>query len=132
MRKLKSWFGPFWQKWGKWAALAVAIIAVVLVLIVLGYWVPGTGFGGRYTAMGEWQHAKTLWDWMDLLLVPVILAAGAAIFTWVTDKRQQEIEERRARAELEAAEQRTEAERATQADRARETALQAFLDRMTD
>jgi hypothetical protein len=58
---------------------------------------------------------------MDLLLVPVALAIGAAFFTWVTNRREREAEE------LRAIEQREIEDR-----RAREQALQAYLDRRTD
>ena len=27
-------------------------------------------------------ETKTLWDWMELLFVPLVLAVGAAFFTW--------------------------------------------------
>lgn len=69
---------------------------------------------------------------MDLILVPAVLAAGAAVFTWLTDKRRQEAEERRAKAELDAQEKRAQCDRDIEQDRSRETVLQSYLDRMTD
>jgi uncharacterized protein YjbI with pentapeptide repeats len=83
--------------------------------------VSGTGFGGYHSAKGEWQREKTLWDWLDLLLVPLILAIGATLFTWVTNRRERKAEDRRVKEQRE-----------IEADRARETALQAYLDRMTE
>ena len=38
---------------------------ILLVFVIVGYWIPGTGFTG-----------KTLWDWMQLLIVPVCHAVG--------------------------------------------------------
>lgn len=58
---------------------------------------------------------------MDLLLVPAVLAAGAAGFAWLMDKRQHEAEE-----------QRVQTEREVALDRSRAEALQTYLDRMTD
>jgi hypothetical protein len=38
---------------------------------------------------------------MELLPVPLVLAVGAGVFTWLIDTRQREGKERRARAEQE-------------------------------
>lgn len=51
------------------------------ILIWKGYSVPWTGFGASIDAKGETSPAKTLWDWLDLLVVPVVLAAAA----WILD-----------------------------------------------
>jgi uncharacterized protein YjbI with pentapeptide repeats len=67
-----------------------------------------TGFGG-----------KTGWDWMELLIVPLVLAVGAFYFNYAQNERQQETEEARA-------------ERQVAADnlRAQEERLQTYLDEM--
>jgi uncharacterized protein YjbI with pentapeptide repeats len=66
---------------------------------------------------------KTVWDWLDLLLVPLVLGIVAAGLTaWFNaqqEARQNDIEEQRARAERELAEQRAEDE-----------VLQTYLDQM--
>jgi uncharacterized protein YjbI with pentapeptide repeats len=67
-----------------------------------------TGFGG-----------KTLWDLLQLLIVPLALAAIGFWFTAQQEARQHEIEEQRAQVEREIEEQR--ADHAT---------LQAYLDQM--
>jgi hypothetical protein len=58
---------------------------------------------------------------MDLFLVPLVLAVGAAFFTWVTNMREREVED-----------QRAQTERDIVLDRARESALQGYLDRMSE
>ena len=63
---------------------------------------------------------KTLWDWMELLIVPAALAIAALVFT----KRQTETE-------LLLAERRAVTDRQLAADRTQEEALHAFLDRIT-
>jgi hypothetical protein len=103
----------FWVTWRGWLLLALFMLAVVLVLVVLGVTgVIDTGFG-EYKPDANVkpapERAKTLWDWMDLLLVPLILGAGAALFTWLMDKRQREIE----------------------LHRSRQAALQTYLDRVS-
>jgi hypothetical protein len=63
---------------------------------------------------------KPLWDWLQLLIVPLVLAAIGFWFTASQDARQQQIEGQRAEAERELAEQR-----------AQDEALQAYLDQMS-
>jgi hypothetical protein len=63
---------------------------------------------------------KTLWDWLQLLIVPVVLSLITVAFAWQQDTRQQRIENQRAEAERELAEQR-----------AQDEALQAYLDQMS-
>src|SRR5215203_3459012 len=66
---------------------------------------------------------KPVWDWLELLLAPLLLgiiAAGlTAWFNVQQDARQNDIEDRRAQAEQQLAEQR-----------AQDEALQAYLDQM--
>jgi uncharacterized protein YjbI with pentapeptide repeats len=63
---------------------------------------------------------KTVWDWMQLLIVPIVLLLITVAFTWQQDARQQRIED-----------QRTEAERKLAEQRAQDEALQAYLDQMS-
>jgi hypothetical protein len=63
---------------------------------------------------------KTFWDWLQLLVVPLMLALITVVFTWQQDVRQNELEEQRAEAERMLAEQR-----------AQDEALQAYLDQMS-
>ncbi len=39
---------------------------------------------------------KTVWDWLQLLIVPVMLLLITVAFTWQQNKRQEAIEEQRA------------------------------------
>jgi hypothetical protein len=63
---------------------------------------------------------KTLWDWMGLLIVPVVLSLITVVFAWQQDIRQDQIENKRAKAERELAKQR-----------AQDETLQAYLDEMS-
>ncbi len=63
---------------------------------------------------------KTLWDWLQLLIVPVVLSLITVAFALWQDTRQQRIENQRAAAERELADQR-----------AQDEALQAYLDQMS-
>lgn len=97
----------FWVKWWRWILASIAL--VLIVLIFLGYWVSWTGFRGHYDAKGEWQTEKTL------------LALGAWLLNRAARSREYMADERRVKEQ-----QRIEL------DRSRETALQTYLDRMTD
>jgi len=61
---------------------------------------------------------KTVWDWMQLLIVPIALSLITLAFTWQQDTRQQKIEDRRAQVERAVEEQRALAEREIQEERA--------------
>jgi uncharacterized protein YjbI with pentapeptide repeats len=63
---------------------------------------------------------KTLWDWLQLLIVPVMLSLITVAFAWQQDIRQDRIENHRAQANRELANQR-----------AQDEALQAYLDQMS-
>jgi hypothetical protein len=71
-----------------------------------------------WTLRERW--GKTVWEWMQLLIVPIALLLITVAFTWQQDARQQQIEDRRAEAERKLAEQR-----------AQDEALQAYLDQMS-
>jgi hypothetical protein len=65
-------------------------------------------------------HGKTLWDWQVLLIVPIAAALIVATFTAIQVARQGIMEEQRARAELQVANQR-----------AQDEALEAYINQMT-
>ena len=58
-------------------------IAGIIIFILIGYGYEWTGFGEyiRITADGqeEFQRRKTLWDWLQLLIVPIVLAIERCI-----------------------------------------------------
>jgi uncharacterized protein YjbI with pentapeptide repeats len=63
---------------------------------------------------------KTVWDWLQLLIVPAVLSLITVAFALWQDIRQEQVEDRRAEVERELADQRTQDE-----------ALQAYLDQMS-
>lgn len=103
---------------------AAALLVAGLLLSLWGGYKLGwswTGFG-EYTVPDEsQQRAKTLWDWMELLIIPLVLAGGALWFN------RQEREAQRAREK-----KRYEREEKLADDRQKEDALQTYLDRMTE
>ena len=73
---------------------------------------------------------KTVWDWMSLLIVPIVLSIITLAFTWQQNARQNDIEDRRARQARKIEIQRAEAERELAKERAQDEALQAYLNQM--
>ncbi len=104
MRRLKRVWGQVKGSWRK-SITAVGIIILIAILIFLA---------GDYAGLGIFNWAgvrdKTLWDWLQLLIIPVVLAGGAMWFS---------------RAEREAERRRAD-------DRSRIAALETFLDKITD
>jgi uncharacterized protein YjbI with pentapeptide repeats len=96
-----------WRTTGSQVLWGIVIALVVLILI--GYAFPWTGFG-QSKVNGEIQPYKTLWDWLDLLIVPVVLAIGGYLFNSSQNQATRRAAERRAQ----------------------DDALEAYLDDMSD
>lgn len=97
------------------------IRGIIIFLILPGYSYPWTGFAEYTNAKGEIQQAKTLWDWLQLLGIPIVLAVVAFFFS---------LAERIA--ERNDADRRDKIQREVSLDQTRESALQAYFDRMTE
>jgi len=133
--RLRSW----WQIVRKSLAVVGIIVACVLgitliVVIALAYIfnvnIPGL-------------HGKTLWDWLQLLIIPPVLAVIALLFNRATtrtdqkiaaDRYQQdkEIASRHYHQDRQIAERRYQNDRSIALDKQREDLLQSYLDRMSE
>jgi uncharacterized protein YjbI with pentapeptide repeats len=71
-------------------------------------WADWTGFGPYTGTLPEENRGKTLWEWMQVLIIPIVLAVGAFLFN--------------------ASQKRTELKIAQ--DRLHEEALQSYLDKI--
>ncbi len=134
--------------------LVIAIVAVIAGLLILGYANAWTGFGDYISQSGDFERGKTLWDWLELLLLPLVLAAtlsGLAARKWRSDRQQaeqqlaseREIAWRKVEAELkladlrnsshrEASELQARTERVIAKERLREETLNEYLNRMSE
>jgi uncharacterized protein YjbI with pentapeptide repeats len=111
-------FRSWWQQIKKYRVtiLVVAIILVViLTLIIVGYRFDWTGFNGNN------KSGKTLWDWLQLLIIPLALAVIALMFQLANTRTERQI-----------AKQRYEQDQQIALDKQREDLLQAYLDRMSE
>src|SRR5260221_9027510 len=91
--------------------LVILVIALVVLVILGGYlfhW-DWAGFNGKI------KSGKTLWDWLQLLFIPVVLAVAGFWF----NHRERKAAERRADNERKAAERRAEAEQEIEQQRAK-------------
>jgi uncharacterized protein YjbI with pentapeptide repeats len=90
--------------------IAIVLLGILACFIYIGYQLSWTGFQGYLNNKEEFIPAKKLWDWMQLLIVPVILAGGA----WLLNKSQKK------------------SEQLIEADRQRQKALEDYFDCLTD
>jgi uncharacterized protein YjbI with pentapeptide repeats len=89
--------------------LGFSVTAIIVLLAIGGAARSWTGFRG-----------KTVWDFLQLLIVPLVLAVIGLWFATQQDARQQQFEN-----------QRSDAERKFADQRAQDEALQAYLDQMS-
>lgn len=100
--KLLEW----WQKAKKPLEIVVIIVASILVIALLVVIALAYIFNVKVPGLS----GKTLWDWLQLLIIPAVLSLGAFLFN---------------RAER-------SSEQAVALDNQRATALQIYLDRMSE
>jgi uncharacterized protein YjbI with pentapeptide repeats len=102
--------------------MAIGVVGLFAAIVV---------FGGYYF---EWKWTgypkRTPWDWVDLLIVPVVLALGGYLFTRSENQRTQQIAERQREADREIAQQQAETDRRIAEQRIQDDTLQAYLDQM--
>ena len=117
-----------------WWITGTLIMCGIVLLIFVAY-----RFGWSKTGFLN----KTLWDWMQLLIVPVVLGAGALLFNYTTshnDQRiteqryqnDQRITEQRYQDDQKIAQQRYHHDQEIAIDKQREDLLQAYFDRLTE
>jgi uncharacterized protein YjbI with pentapeptide repeats len=96
------------------------VLVLLFILIRIGYRYEWTGFGGTSRPKDdkrEIKPPKTLWDWMQLLFVPAMLAILAAGLAWWQTSSERAMQARE--------------EARQEAIRAEEAAVQSYLDQMT-
>jgi uncharacterized protein YjbI with pentapeptide repeats len=99
----------FMTKKSFWA-FVFTVLAITLMAfgIAQGYSVTWSGFTG-----------KTIWDWLDLLVVPIVLGVGA----YLLNRSERESDRQRAEAHA-------KVEREISLDRQREVTFQSYIDHM--
>src|SRR5215469_2886887 len=110
--KFRSW----WKNTSKTLDIVVILMLVVLVALVV---VIILGYTNNWSWAG--LHGKTLYDWLQLLIIPAVLAVGGYLFNYSTSRNEQK-----------ATQQRDQTERDVALDNQREAALQAYIDSMSE
>src|SRR5918994_5299687 len=111
-----------WQLTRKQLLWAGGITSLAFLLIVIcGYL-----FGWKWTGLPK----QTLWDWLDLLIVPVVLALGGYLFTRFESQRTQQNAEKQRDLDRKIANERTETDRHIADQRRQDDTLQAYLDQI--
>lgn len=137
---MASWFSSLWQYITKHrVAIGVIgfVLVLVIVLIIVEVWFNGTGFNGynqvttAHTISGPsagtvvktevYQPGKALWDWMQLLIIPFVLAIGGFWLNQIQKDREQK-----------ALGQHAQTERDIAQDNQQEAALQEYIDKMSE
>jgi len=135
--KIKLGLYWLWQKIRQ-HPIATGIVVVLIILTAFAFLVHRfgwnwTGFNGGFskttttsTARGittttEYPLTKTLWDWLQLFIVPIVLAIGGFWLNQIQKSREEK-----------AAKQRTEVEQEIASDKQREDALQEYINKMSE
>jgi uncharacterized protein YjbI with pentapeptide repeats len=103
------------QRIPQFRMLAIAGLVIVVGLIILAAYLHFAK--GFVWAVGTGLDQKTLWDWLQLLIVPAMLALGGFLFNNIQHNSEQ---------------RRAETDSAIAENHQREAALQTYLDKMTD
>lgn len=117
--------------WPLYASVGVAL-AVFTVLAYRRRW-RWTGFAGihRKDADVEIQPARTLWDWLQLLVITLALAGLAFLLNNSQSEREQRREDERTTREQRRADERAVQERGRAEEAADEEALRGYLAQMS-
>jgi len=114
--------------------LLLILIALLVYGVYLGYQIDKVGFGDylspKFPSDTTFERAKTIWDWLGLLVIPLLLTFGALFINNANQTSIKVREEERARLEKEKVDQREKFEKWMGYDRAREQALQEFFSTM--
>ncbi len=92
------------------AVIPLLLISVLVYAIHVGYDQTWTGFQGYTNNKGEFIPPKKLWDWLQLLIVPLLIAVGV----WWLNKSQKKSEQQ------------------IETDRQRQKTLEDYFDCMTN
>ncbi len=145
--RFRSWWKKIKQRRVD-VAVATIIIVAAIVLIIIGYSFDVAGFNGytqvstirtlsgptagTVTRTEAYQPGKTLWNWLQLAIIPVALAIAGFWLNRIQKDRDQKAEEAQKQREEGAAKEREKLERESRKDNQHEAALQAYIDKMSE
>ena len=112
LKRLRSW----WKNTSKTLDVVVILMLVVLLAVIMV-----SILGYAYNLNWSGLHGKTFWDWLQLLIIPAVLAVGGYLFNYTTSRNEQKTTQLR-----------DQTERDISSDNQREAALQAYIDNMSE
>jgi uncharacterized protein YjbI with pentapeptide repeats len=122
---------PWWKD--NWPILGLLALAVVIATITsLGYWQRWAWTGVALKWFWSGLAPKSAWDWLELLIIPIVLGASVLWFNSQARRAQNDIETRRQESAQMLAQQERGNDRHIAEDRARDDALQSYFDRMSE
>jgi hypothetical protein len=105
---------PYWRSpTGNELVWTLRIVVLVAILLAIGA-----------------PYNKTLWDWLQLLIVPAALAVGGFWLNRAQSEREQAGQDAQRERERDMEELQRRRELEVQNERAQDTALDAYLDKM--
>ncbi len=118
--------GSLWQRHKKMTWMFVfSLLGVSCVIFIIYAYKSGLEWTGFNASQGpdtqQYQPTKTLWDWLQLLIVPIVLSVAAS---WLNHQNSQ-LEQRMTI-------ERDKTEHDIALDNQRAELLQGYLDRMSD
>ena len=114
---MEAWFHTLWQKAKKPLEVFCIIIVCILVIVLLVVIALAYIFNVNVSGL----RGKTLWDWLQLLIIPAVLAVGGYLFNLTVSRNEQNNTQLR-----------DQTERDIASDNQREDALQAYIDKMSE
>lgn len=103
----------------------VFCVTIVIILVLYGFnW---SGFGESIKSNELVIPAKTLWDWLELLLIPLILSMATLVVSFVVRRWERSVDEREERR----AERREQIEKEIANKRLNQDVLDNYLDKVT-
>ena len=113
MEEKRSWWQKASKPLGVFGIIVVCILIIALLVVIVMVYVFDVNVPGL--------RGKTLWDWLQLLIIPLVLAIVALLFNLANSQTERQI-----------AKQRYEQDQQIALDKQQGDILQAYLDRMSD
>src|SRR5260370_3776636 len=144
-----SWWQNIRKPLDKIIITLLVVLLALFVVIILGYifhwdWTGLNEFNSisittntasppqKITRTIAYQPGKTLWDWLQLLIIPAVLAVGGYVINLTISRGEQEATRQRAQSDREAAEKHADIEREIAQDNQHGVILQEYINKMSE
>src|SRR5215204_6051824 len=99
-----------------WVLVGIVAVAIGVVSDLYYHWTSYSWYTVLFTPEQVAESQKSIWDWLELLLIPLVLAGGGLWFSLAERRNEQAIAERR-----------VNRERVIADERAQDAALESYL-----